>query len=194
MWRLPRSGNPRRSPVRLSCSMADYRPLSYYPLSLWSWQDTLKAVFLDRVNIVSEYDMVVRSPTAHFRLPSRRLAQDLRAAVASSRLHAVQRVPARQIRLPVLRFRGTQLTFDHVVPRSKGGQTSWENVVAACSCCNLTKGDKMPAVAKMFRCRSPTRRRSTTCTATQVVPAELSARELDGLPLLGQRTGALRAA
>ena len=31
---------------------ADFRPLSYYPLSLWSWQDAIKAVFLDRVNIV----------------------------------------------------------------------------------------------------------------------------------------------
>ena len=35
---------------------ADFRPLSYYPLSLWSWQDAIKAVFLDRVNIVSSYD------------------------------------------------------------------------------------------------------------------------------------------
>ncbi len=42
---------------------ADYRPLSYYPLSLWGWQDAVKAVFLDRVNIVSEYDRSVRSPT-----------------------------------------------------------------------------------------------------------------------------------
>ena len=33
---------------------ADYRPLSYYPLSLWSWQDAIKAVFLERVNIVSD--------------------------------------------------------------------------------------------------------------------------------------------
>src|SRR3954449_2168789 len=49
---------------------ADYRPLSYYPLSLWSWQDAIKAVFLDRVNIVSEYEKVVRSPTFEFRLPS----------------------------------------------------------------------------------------------------------------------------
>ncbi len=35
---------------------ADYRPLSYYPLSLWPWQDAVKAVFLDRVQIVAEYD------------------------------------------------------------------------------------------------------------------------------------------
>ena len=42
---------------------ADYRPLSYYPLSLWSWQDTVKSVFLYRVIIVSNYDRVVRSPS-----------------------------------------------------------------------------------------------------------------------------------
>ena len=42
---------------------ADYRPLSYYPLSLWPWQETIKAVFLDRVDVVSSYDKIVHSPT-----------------------------------------------------------------------------------------------------------------------------------
>src|SRR5690554_2224909 len=49
---------------------ADYRPLSYYPLSLWSWQDAIKAVFLERVNIVAEYDQLVASPSFSMRLPS----------------------------------------------------------------------------------------------------------------------------
>ena len=49
---------------------ADYRPLSYYPLSLWSWQDSIKSVFLDRVVIVSNYDRVIRSPSFNMRLPS----------------------------------------------------------------------------------------------------------------------------
>ena len=49
---------------------ADYRPLSYYPLSLWSWQDTVKSVFLDRVIIVSNYDRIVRSPSFNMQLPS----------------------------------------------------------------------------------------------------------------------------
>ena len=49
---------------------ADYRPLSYYPLSLWSWQDAIKAVFLDRVNIVAEYETEVASPSFSMRLPS----------------------------------------------------------------------------------------------------------------------------
>jgi len=49
---------------------ADYRPLSYYPLSLWNWQDTIKSVFLDRVSIVSSYDKIVRSPSFNMKLPS----------------------------------------------------------------------------------------------------------------------------
>ncbi len=49
---------------------ADYRPLSYYPLSLWSWQDSIKSVFLDRVSIVSYYDRVIRSPSFSMKLPS----------------------------------------------------------------------------------------------------------------------------
>ena len=49
---------------------ADYRPLSYYPLSLWSWQDTIKAVFLERVNILEEYDRVVHSARFEMKLPS----------------------------------------------------------------------------------------------------------------------------
>ena len=49
---------------------ADYRPLSYYPLSLWSWQDAIKAVFLDRVNIIAEYEHAVSSPSFSMKLPS----------------------------------------------------------------------------------------------------------------------------
>ena len=49
---------------------ADYQPLSYYPLSLWSWQDAIKAVYLDRVNIVSTYDLKVRSPSTEIEIPS----------------------------------------------------------------------------------------------------------------------------
>ena len=49
---------------------ADYRPLSYYPLSLWNWQATIKAVFLDRVNIVDNYDRTIHSPNFEIVLPS----------------------------------------------------------------------------------------------------------------------------
>ncbi|MEK9861235.1 MAG: HNH endonuclease, partial [Alphaproteobacteria bacterium] len=41
-------------------------------------------------------------------------------------------------------------TFDHVIPRSRGGRTTWENVVAACSRCNLLKSNKMPKECGMI--------------------------------------------
>ncbi len=49
---------------------ADFRPLSYYPLSLWPWQEVIKAVFLERVDVVAEYDQFVHSPSLTMRIPS----------------------------------------------------------------------------------------------------------------------------
>ena len=50
---------------------ADYTPLNHLPLSLWNWQDTLRAVFGGKAIVVSEYaDLYVRSVSCTFRLPS----------------------------------------------------------------------------------------------------------------------------
>ena len=99
---------------------ADFRPLSYFPLSLWSWQDAIKAVFLNRVNIVAEYDRVVHSPYCGDAFPTH------------------------------------DLTFDHIVPRSRGGRTVWFNVVTACGTCNLQKGNRLPRESGMFPKHMPT--------------------------------------
>ncbi|CTQ34154.1 HNH endonuclease [Jannaschia rubra] len=120
---------------------ADYRPLSYYPLSLWAWQDAVKAAFLDRVTIVSEYEEVVRSPTTTIRIPSVVVLRDYVAPqkrVAFTRFNLFLRD---EFACQYCGSRG-DLTFDHVVPRARGGITSWENVVAACGRCNLRKGSK----------------------------------------------------
>ncbi|ADZ68528.1 HNH endonuclease [Polymorphum gilvum] len=120
---------------------ADYRPLSYYPLSLWSWQDAVKAVFLDRVNIVSEYDTLVRSPSFEFRLPS---VVSLKTFVKPSRHPAFTRFNVFLRDKFQCQYCGSKedLTFDHLIPRSRGGQTTWQNVITACSPCNLRKANK----------------------------------------------------
>jgi len=47
------------------------------------------------------------------------------------------------------------LTLDHVVPRSRGGSTSWENVVTSCAPCNVRKGSSLPHEVGMNPCRKP---------------------------------------
>jgi 5-methylcytosine-specific restriction endonuclease McrA len=49
----------------------------------------------------------------------------------------------------------SNLTVDHVIPRSKGGSSSWENIVASCAPCNRRKGDRMPRQANMHPRRAP---------------------------------------
>ena len=126
---------------------ADFRPLSYFPLSLMSWQDTIKAVFLDRVNIVSEYDdLEVRSTSFSMKLPS---------VIALKEYVKPQERPAFTRFNLFLRdqfkcqycgehHKTHDLTFDHVTPRCKGGDTSWENIVTACQPCNTKKGSLLP--------------------------------------------------
>lgn len=120
---------------------ADYRPLSYYPLSLWTWQEAIKAAYLDRVDILAEYDQVVHSPTTEIRIPSVVVLRDYVAPqkkVAFTRFNLFLRDGFS------CQYCGAKgdLTFDHVVPRAAGGITSWANVVAACSPCNLRKGSQ----------------------------------------------------
>jgi 5-methylcytosine-specific restriction endonuclease McrA len=51
-------------------------------------------------------------------------------------------------------YRGEQLTLDHVIPRSRGGGDTWENLVAACVRCNVKKGNRTPKEASMaLRCQ-----------------------------------------
>lgn len=135
---------------------ADYRPLSYYPLSIWPWQDAVKAVWQDRVDVVSVYDKVVRSPSMELCLPS---VVSLKTYVDQDRSPAFTRFNVFLRDGFVCQYCGTdgELTFDHVVPRAHGGRTTWENIVAACPPCNLRKGGRTPAQAGMPIRRSPLR-------------------------------------
>jgi 5-methylcytosine-specific restriction endonuclease McrA len=120
---------------------ADHRPLSYFPLSLWSWQDAIKAVFLERVNILEEYDRVVRSPSFEMKIPS---VVSLKTYIRPARNPAFTRFNLFLRDRFECQYCGDEedLTFDHVIPRSRGGRTTWENVVTACAPCNLRKGDR----------------------------------------------------
>lgn len=127
---------------------ADYRPLSYFPLSLWPWQNAVKAVFMDRVNIVSEYERAVHSPSFEMKLPS---VVSLKSYIEPARYPAFTRFNVFLRDHFSCQYCGAtkDLTFDHLIPRSRGGRTTWENVVTACSPCNLKKGGRLARECNM---------------------------------------------
>ena len=174
---------------------ADFRPLSYFPLSLWPWQETIKAVVLSRVNIVAEYDQVVRSPSLQLRLPSVISLRDYvpptpRPAFTRFNVFLRDRFTCRYCGEP---GPAHQLTFDHVVPRSRGGRTTWENVVTACS--RLQPPQGWPYIKGSQHVPARQCRAADELAIAGKWPelsAQLPPRELGRFPLLGFGAGALR--
>ena len=126
---------------------ADFRPMSYFPLSLLCWEDAVHALFSERVSVVAEYDTSVRSPSTKIPLPSvvaLRKYQPTARRVAFTRFNVFLR-DRFTCQYCGETFASSALTFEHVIPRSRGGRTCWSNIVTAC----------MPATrARATRCGS----------------------------------------
>jgi 5-methylcytosine-specific restriction endonuclease McrA len=131
---------------------ADYRPLSVFPLSEWTWTDAVKAIWLDRVVTVAEYDEFIPHPTHRIRYPSIiavKKYQPKTKAIAFNKYNLWLRDGG------ICQYCGDplttqELTFDHVHPASEGGLATWENIVCACQPCNARKGNKSCEKAEMF--------------------------------------------
>ncbi|WP_112323077.1 HNH endonuclease [Oceanibium sediminis] len=133
---------------------ADYRPLSYLPLSLWPWQEAVKAAFLDRVIVISEYEEVVRSPSMEIRIPSVVVLRDYVRPARTAAFTRFNLFLRDEFSCQYCGSKG-EMTFDHVIPRASGGRTTWQNVVAACGPCNLRKGSKTLKQANMHLRKPP---------------------------------------
>ena len=133
---------------------SDFRPLSHYPLSLWCWQDSVKAVVLGRVNIVSNYEREIRSPSFQMYLPS---VISLKTYIKPNRNPIFSRFNVFLRDKFSCQYCGSKkdLTFDHLIPRSHGGETTWENIVTACSGCNVKKGGKLLKLSGMKLAQYP---------------------------------------
>lgn len=124
---------------------ASYLPVSYLPLSVLNWQDTIKNLYLDKAEVVEVYENIgIRSPSRTIMLPSVIVLREYvkpkhRVSFTSSNVHLRDRFMCQYCGD---KFSGVDLTYDHVVPSSKGGKTNWENIVSACNPCNLAKADK----------------------------------------------------
>jgi 5-methylcytosine-specific restriction endonuclease McrA len=137
---------------------ADYRPLSYFPLSLWSWQDAVHAAFGGRVDVVAEYDREIRPPSFRMMLPSVIALRDyvpLKRKVALTRFNIFLR-DSFECGYCGQKFSSKDLTFDHVVPKLHGGTTCFTNILSACAQCNARKANRTPKEAGMVMLKRPT--------------------------------------
>lgn len=122
----------------------------YQPLSVCSVQRSMKLIFLDKAELLhDDPNKKLRTTRTSFQFPS------------VIRLRNYIRVPYKKIvlsRRNVMRRddytcqycgKKSDLTIDHIVPKSRGGQDSWENLTTACDKCNVYKGNRTPKEANM---------------------------------------------
>lgn len=123
----------------------------YEPLLLVSWQRALCLLFSSKAEVVSEYEnAAARTVKTQFQLPSViRLNQYIHpkgrtrlGIVKLNRKNILIRDKHRCQYCSKL-CKGSDATIDHIIPRSLGGKTTWDNVVAACVPCNSKKGSKL---------------------------------------------------
>ena len=109
---------------------------------------------VQRVDVIAEYDHEVHSPSFAMKLPS---VISLREYVSQDRPPAFTRFNVFLRDRFQCQYCGSreELTFDHLTPRCKGGQTTWENVITACSACNLHKADKTVSEVGLTLARLP---------------------------------------
>lgn len=125
---------------------------SFRPLRALSWRRAILLDLAGRVEVLETYDRMIRTPSLQVPMPAVVRAPNWveRApqTVTLTRRNVLQRDGNTCVYCGVTGH-ARDLTIDHVLPRSRGGRTTWENLVAACGPCNRRKGDRTPAEAGM---------------------------------------------
>lgn len=163
------------------------------PHQLKTWEESIALVYLRKAVALESYEVTVSSPSVTLRVPAvvmltKQLVQTKNDIKFSrSNVYTRDRYTCQYChhKKPT-----SQLNYDHVLPRSKGGKTNFDNIVTSCITCNLKKGDKTLKQAGMVLKRQPTRPKSLPMSASPILlPAKVP--EL-WLPYLNDRMAQLQ--
>src|SRR5438132_744502 len=129
---------------------------SYEPLNVCTVRRAHVLVFKGKAEILEAHEQPLRSATSTFKRPHViRLVHYVRVPRTVQRKISRRALFARDGWRCVYCGSGGRLTLDHVVPRSRGGDSVWENVVTSCAPCNLRKGNRLLEEARMTLLRPP---------------------------------------
>jgi 5-methylcytosine-specific restriction endonuclease McrA len=131
---------------------------SYEPLNVTTVRRAHVLVYKGKAEVIEKLEKPLTSASSTFPWPHViRLVTYVRVPRAVQRKISRRALFARDgWRCVYCGTSGGRLTLDHVVPRSRGGDSVWENVVTSCAPCNLRKGDRLLDEAQM-ELRSPPR-------------------------------------
>jgi len=130
---------------------------TYEPLNVCNARRAIRMMLLGKAVSVEEDGLLVRSEALSFRLPVViRLLRYVRVPRNGEIPFSKKNICRRDnFTCQYCGASGGELTIDHVTPRSRGGHTTWENVVCSCRDCNARKGDRLPREAGMSLLRMP---------------------------------------
>lgn len=131
----------------------------YEPVKIISWQRAITLLFLGKVEVIEEYDRDVKTTSVLIKVPA--VVRLLKAFRRYKKPVKFSRVNIYGRDNYTCQFCGVRksigdLTYDHVVPRSRGGKTNWLNIVTCCQACNRRKANRTPDEAGMKLLTKPT--------------------------------------
>lgn len=119
---------------------------SYMPIQILHWQTAIKMRYEGTADVVIEYDEEICGPSVTWKLPAvmrvKRSNKHRKTRPVRFSRSAVYIRDGNRCQFCGKKFKDSDLTLDHVVPRCRGGQTTFANIVSACKKCNGEKGDK----------------------------------------------------
>ncbi|RKQ49550.1 5-methylcytosine-specific restriction endonuclease McrA [Roseivirga pacifica] len=130
----------------------------YSPISVCSAERAFLLLYLQKAELVhDDPENKIRSINTAYPMPSVIRLQQYISIPYKSVLLSRQNVFKRDSNQCLYCGNGKDLTLDHVLPKSRGGQSTWTNLATACKKCNSIKGDKTPEEAKMPLAQKPFR-------------------------------------
>ena len=169
MAKEPSNGQPASSEPDLPAVESDAAPvrnvlsqpvlvlnLNYVPINVCTARRAIVLVDKGKAELLENHSGEVRTISTVFDVPSIiRLVYLVKRPYTPRKLSKKEIFLRDQYTCQYCRKKTQDLTLDHVIPRRQHGPHTWENVVAACSRCNLRKAGRTPAEAKMRLMREP---------------------------------------
>jgi len=147
---------------------------TYKPIGVIDCIEALVLCIVGKATAVEEYEEKISSPSITFNLPSvivlKNIVKFINKGIKPSRANIIWR-DSKTCQYCKVEHKACELTIDHIMPRSRGGENTWTNLVTCCKKCNQKKRDRTPDEAGMKLAKKPVKPKTSLLRYTsEIVP------------------------